>query len=103
MYSFPNNPPKNADEIAEYLRTSLEQVENGPVKIYKNKTWIQMYGFRRSFQIHGVYINKETNEHVFHVDEYEWDTNREPNFGIWESFDTMIVGVSNRYAKLWNL
>jgi hypothetical protein len=42
-------------------------------------------------------------EHVFHVDEYDWDTNIEPNFGLWESFDTMIVGVSKLYAKLWKL
>ena len=103
MNDFYINQPKNTEEIAQYLRTSLEKIENGPVKFYKNKTWIQMYGFRRAFHIHGVYINKETNEHVFHVDESDWDTNFEPNFGLWESFDTMIVGVSNLHAKIWKL
>ena len=103
MNNFYINPPKNTEEIANYLRTSLEVVENGPVKYYKNKIWIQIYGFRRAFHIHGVYINKETNEHIFHVDEENWDTNTDPNFGLWTSFDNMIDVVSKIYAKLWQL
>jgi hypothetical protein len=57
MKDFYINLPNNAEEIAECLLNSLEKIENGPVKFYKNKTWIQIYGFRRGFQIHGVYTN----------------------------------------------
>jgi len=92
----------NSIKIAEYLRNSLQKIENGPIKIYKNKTWVQSYGFRRAFQIHGVYINRDTNEHIFHVDEFDWVISvKEPNFGIWESFDSMIDGVSKQYESLW--
>jgi hypothetical protein len=103
MNDFYTNPPKNIEEIADYLRTSFVRIDDGTFKFYKNKKWRQIYGFRRAFQIHGVYKNEDTNEHIFHVDETDWDTNIEPNFGLWESFDSMIVGVSDIYAKLWKL
>jgi len=40
---------------------------------------------------------------LFHVDEYEWKENVEPNFGVYNNFDSMIPGVSDLYFKLWKL
>jgi hypothetical protein len=102
------NPPKNKEEVAGYLLASLKSINmeentHTHTHIYNDKIWIQIYGFRRAYQIHGVYVNKETNEHAFHVDECEWVSDTEPNFGVWKSFDDMIDGVSSRYAKLWRL
>ena len=75
MYDiYANNPPKNEQEITDYLISWLQVIENGPVKFYQNQTWIQKYGFKRAFQIHGVYVNTISNEHIFHVDEYDWET-----------------------------
>jgi hypothetical protein len=59
--------------------------------------------FRRAFQIHDVYVNDNTNEYLFHVDEYGWKENVEPNFGVYDNFDSMISGVSDLYFKLWKL
>ena len=101
MSNFYENPPKNVEEISAYLRSWLHSVD-GPRKTYKNQTWIQRYGFRRAFQIHGVYVSTTTNQHIFHVDEYDWDSaTQEPNFGVWNDFDSMIMGVAVIYAKLW--
>jgi hypothetical protein len=104
MYDFYNNPPKNVEEISTYLRSWLQRVDDGPVKTFKDQTWVQHYGFRRAFQIHGVYVNTITNQHLFHVDECDWNSDtQEPNFGVWDDFDNMIAGVSMEYAKLWKL
>ena len=54
MFDIYANPPKNEQEIADYLRSWLLEIEDGPVKLYKNQTWIQKYGFRRAFQIHSM-------------------------------------------------
>ena len=97
------HPVKNVTDIAEYLRYSLEYIDNGPEKQYQDKVWIQKYGFRRGFCIHGVYVEKSTNEHIFHVDELDWSEGTEPNFGQWKSFNGMIEGVSKKYAILWKL
>lgn len=97
------NKIRTVEQISTYLRTSFNNVENGIVKCYKNKEWIQIYGFRRAFHIHCVFVNKETGEHIFHVSEDEWNTENDPNFGVWESFDALIEGVSKRYAVLWKL
>jgi hypothetical protein len=48
-------------------------------------------------------VNDITNEYLFHVDEYEWKENVEPNFGVYNNFDSMISGVSDLYVKLWKL
>jgi hypothetical protein len=97
------NPPNNTREVKEFLLDFLEEVNNGTVKIYKDKEWVQIFGFRRAFTIHGVYICKTTNEHAFHVDEEDWFIGTEPNLGVYESFDSMIDGVSKKYAELWSL
>ena len=92
------------EEISTYLRSWLQRVYDGPIKTFNDQTWVQQYGFRRVFQIHGVYVNTTTNQHLFHVDEYDWDSDtQEPNFGVWDDFDSMIAGVSMEYAKLWKL
>lgn len=104
MCDFYNNPPKNVEEISTYLRSWLQEVDEGPLKVYKDQIWVQRYGFRRAFQIHGVYVSTTTNQHLFHVDEYDWDSaTQEPNFGVWDDFERMIAGVSVAYAKLWKL
>lgn len=95
--------PTNLMEVKQYLLDFLEKVENDTVKFYKNKKWVQIYGFRRAFCIHGVYICHETGEHAFHVDEEDWFPDTEPNLGAYESFDSMIDGVSKRYAERWSL
>jgi hypothetical protein len=92
------SPPSCTEKIADYLKTSSLNIENGPAKFYRNETWIQMYRFRRA----GVYINEYTDEHVFHDDESDWVTYGK-KFLLWESFNTMIIGVSNLDAKLRKL
>ncbi len=100
---FYNNPPKTKEDIESYLRSWLQPVENGAKHVYNENTWTQKYGFRRAFQIHGVYVNDTTNEYSFHVDDSEWKKNVEPNFGVYANFDNMISGVSDLYFKLWKL
>lgn len=95
MYTHPIN---NVADVAEYLRYSLESIDDGSEKQYQDKIWIKKYGFRQSFQIHGVYVNKSTNEYIYHVDKIDWSEGTEPNFGQWKSFDDMITGVSKKYA-----
>ena len=102
MYDFYKDTPKNVEDISAYLRSWLQKVDDGPVKTYRGQTWVQQYGFRRAFQIHGVYVSTTTNHHLFHVDEYDWYSDvEEPNFGVWDDFDSMITGVSAAYEKLW--
>jgi len=103
MIDFYNNLPKTKEDIEIYLRSWLQPIENGTKHTYKENTWTQKYGFRRAFQIHGVYVNENTNEYLFHVDEYGWKENTEPNFGVYDNFDSMISGVSDLYFKLWKL
>jgi hypothetical protein len=91
------------EQIRAYLITSFNNLENGPVKFYKNKKWIQKYGFRRAFHIHCVFVNEETDEHIFYVSEDDWNTENDPDFGVWKSFDAMVDGVAKRYAILWKL
>ena len=43
------NKIRTVEQISTYLRTSFNNVENGIIKCYKNKEWIQIYGFRRAF------------------------------------------------------
>ncbi len=95
--------PKTKEDIESYLRSWSQPIENGPKHTYNGDTWTQKYGFRRGFQIHGIYVNDTTNEHSFHVDEFEWKENVEPNFGVYKSFDSMISGVTDLYSKLWKL
>jgi hypothetical protein len=99
----PFKPPNNTMEVKKYLLDYLEEVKSDTVKFYKDKEWVQIFGFKRAFYIHGVYICKTTNEHAFHVDEQDWFSGTEPNIGVYESFDSMIDGVSKRYAERWGL
>ena len=103
MVDFYNNLPETKEDIENYLRSWLQPIENGTKHAYKGNTWTQKHGFCRAFQIHGVYVNDITNEYLFHVDEYEWKENVEPNFGVYNNFDGMISGVSDLYVKLWKL
>jgi hypothetical protein len=103
MTDFYNNLPETKEDIDIYLRSWLQPIENGTKHIYKGNTWTQKYGFCRAFQIHGVYVNDVTNEYSFHVNEYEWQEKTEPNFGVYNDFDSMISGVSDLYFKLWKL
>jgi hypothetical protein len=103
MTDFYKNPPKTKEDIENYLRSWLQPIENGKKHLYKGNTWTQKYGFCRAFQIHGVYANDITNEYSFHVDECDWKENLEPNFGVYDTFDNMILGVSELYFKLWKL
>jgi len=103
MPDFYNNPPTTKADIEKYLLSWLQPIDDGTSHVYKGNTWTQKYGFCRGFQIHGVYSNDKTNEYLFHVDEYEWNENVEPNFGVYSNFDSMITGVSELYYKLWKL
>lgn len=103
MSDFYKNLPKTKDDIKNYLSSWLQPIDNGTPHIYEGCEWKHKYGFKRAFHIHGVYVNEKTNEHIFNVDENEWKDNTEPNFGIWSDFDSMIIGVSELYYKLWKL
>lgn len=94
---------KTKNDIQLFIHSNLKPVENGVEKMYDGKLWVQKYGFRRGFQIHGVYVESDSERCLFHVDEYEWKDNTEPNFGVWNNFNEMLSGVAERYFKLWKL
>ena len=37
MCDFYNNPPKNVEDISTYLRSWLQEVDEGPLKVYKTR------------------------------------------------------------------
>jgi hypothetical protein len=101
-YDFYNNHPNTKHDIKQYIVTWLEPVLNDSNK-YQN--WTQVFGFRRGFVIHGVYVNDKTKEYAFHViDPDSYNTyNNFPNLGSYDSYETMLEGVVDKYAKLWGI
>jgi hypothetical protein len=70
---------------------------------YNESRWRYTHGYRRAFCRHTVFKN-EQGEYAFDVrsdDQDGWLGEREPNMGIYSSFDAMLQGVAQRYHNLW--
>lgn len=104
MYDFYNNPPTTKLEIHEYIVTWLKPTSDERIVI-ENELWESIAGFRRAFCCHIVWLNKETVEYAFHVsdDTTNFDTTNFPNFGRYDSWQSLIEGVVDRYALLWKI
>ena len=103
---FYENPPNSKNGIYKYLTSWLEPVDTGIGFSKNNQHWIQTQGFRRAFNGHGVFQNKATDVFAFHVfnsDSNDNDFETFPNFGQYDTYEKMLEGVVDRYAKLWNI
>jgi len=87
--------------LMSWLKPCNEQEKN--TVTYQGKLFTQCMGFRRAFNIHGLYYNIDTNEFAFHVDEDTWHQDYPPNFGIHKSFTECIRSVAEKYMVAWNL
>ncbi len=103
-YPIASKPPQTLEDITEYLRSWLDPVlggEKNPI-VFRNDNWIETHGFRRGFCIHGALKNQRTGEYCFDVNEYGWGESS-PIMGIYADWDSMILGVSRRYADRWRI
>lgn len=99
---FYDKPPQSFNDVKEYLTTWLQVITPPSVITYNGVSWSQSYGFKRGFNIHGVFTNNANDVFAFHAAE-DGDMHNFPNLGTYESFDTMIDGVARRYCKLWKI
>jgi len=60
MYDFYNNPPKNTEDIVEYLTSWLKPIEDSNIIIiYQNNNFFPFQGFRQAFNNHVIYLDKK--------------------------------------------
>lgn len=99
---FYQNPPKTIPEIAAYLTSWLQPVDSSTTVSFNGVPWTQTHGFTRAFHIHAVFQN-EAQQYCFHVqDKNETDSSVfVPNMGVYDDWDSMIIGVATIYNKLW--
>jgi hypothetical protein len=105
MYDFYKNPPKNKQELREWLTSWLEPVSSDtPLLELNDNKYIQESGFRRAFHKHCVLRNISTMEYVWWVfsgdDSSYLTTFPEQKFS---NYDQMLNYVIDDYYKSWNL
>jgi len=91
---------RTKSDIKTYLTSNLKSVDG----IKDHEGWRQTLGFRRAFNIHGVYHNEKTGEYGFHVsDDNDPPVDNKYNMGKYKSYEKLIDGVANFYYTKWNL
>ena len=102
IYDFYKNPPNTKLELREWLTSWLQKCpETTPLLEVNGQTYVQEYGFRRSFHVHCVFKNITTQEYVWWVSEMldicTFPTTRYLNY------DQLLESVIDDYYKSWNL
>ena len=89
---------KSKDDIIKYLTSRLAWNDDPPVQ----KGWVQQFGYRQAYWIHQLWFHPETGRYAFHSDEFDnWNTESDPNLGMYSSFNDMLQGVAEVYKNLW--
>ena len=105
-YDFYRNPPKNREQIREYLTSWLEELDEKPTLEIEGETFIQEKGFRRAYCKHCVFRSLLTNEYVWWVFEPVFlqadDISSFPK-KRYPTFESLIEGAVEEHYVAWRL
>jgi len=68
---------------------------------HKGRTWRPTHSFHLAHCEHVVYT--DGSQWAFDIDEFGWGGIREPNMGLYATFDHLINGVAHRLVAQWKL
>ena len=97
---------KTKEDIGKFIFGSMRYYTQEPKDIIDGETWIIMYGFRIGTHCHNIFFNAITKEYAFHASLVKLYTHRNirfPNFGRYNTYDEMVVGVVDQYANIWKI
>lgn len=94
-------------DIENYLRAELQPAPPyTPAVLYDGRVFRQTHGFRRAMHIHAAFASEDGQAFAFHVEDEltgGWQGDVAPNFGVHDSWDSMITGVAAQYVAFWGI
>lgn len=89
-------------DVLRHLMTGLREVRLPEVVHHDGARWTSTHSFTQTFSGPACWESSD-GRWAFDVDELGWAGIREPNLGVWTSFESMMNGVAARLVRLWGL
>ena len=85
-----------------FLKNRLKPAMKADICVeHRGSTWRPVRSFRLAHCEHVVYT--DGSRWAFDIDEFGWGGIREPNMGVYASYDSLINGAAQKFVRQWKL
>lgn len=101
MCKFLIGAPQTIDELFIWFTENFEKTTNPHVIVFDGELWDNTHEFTRGHCIYTIYLARKSGKFAGHVAEYLLEDGKQPNLGIYASWDELICGICDIFMLKW--